>query len=104
MATKSLILIAALLAGCATTDDQTYKKAETRIANAAADEGQARVKLDFPPLPAACTAKTDRVKTRDEPWVVINYRWEVSADNRDRQADDCAKWGADMKQKYAQPQ
>jgi hypothetical protein len=25
----------------------------------------------------------------------INQRWEVTADNRDRQADDCAAWDRD---------
>ncbi|OCJ04448.1 hypothetical protein A6U87_16585 [Rhizobium sp. AC44/96] len=100
MASKTLILTVALLAGCATTDEQTYQNAEKRVTNAAVVEGQARAQFDFPPLPPACTAKVERVKTRDEPWVVINYRWQVSADNRDRRADDCAKWGTDMRDKY----
>jgi hypothetical protein len=98
MASKALILAAALLTGCTTTAERVEK----RIRAAAVAQGQARASTPFPDLPDACTAKTDRVKTRDEPWVVINYRWQVSADNRDRQADDCAKWGADMKQKYQQ--
>ena len=35
-------------------------------------------------LPAACTALMDRVKVRDEPWVIFVWRWNVAADEGKR--------------------
>lgn len=93
MASKALIIVAAVLAGCSTT--------EKRMQAAAVTQGQARASIEFPTLPAACTAKVGRVVPGDEPWVIVHKRWQITADNRDRQAADCAAWGEDMKQKYA---
>ena len=86
MGRRALILlpIALLLMsakGCQTREARAEKAAETK--------GQAtatRPRLD---LPEACTTHMERVKLRDEPWVIFRQRWEVAADNRDRQADDC---------------
>ncbi len=44
----------------------------------------------------ACVAKMGRVRPGDEPWVIVQKRWQILAENRDRQADDCAAWGRDM--------
>lgn len=62
---------------------------EGRAENAAAMKGQAMAKAPPLTLPEACTTHMQRVKLRDEPWVIFRQRWEVAADNRDRQADDC---------------
>lgn len=83
-------LTALLLAGCQSTEE--------RLQAAAVVQGEARAERQFPDLPEACTAKTGRVRAQEgEARVVTLKRWEVVADNRDRQADDCKSWGADMK-------
>ncbi|MUZ53012.1 hypothetical protein GOZ97_07340 [Agrobacterium vitis] len=74
---------------------------EQRASAAAVVQGQARVQTPFPDLPEACVAKMGRVVPRgDEARVVTLKRWEVVADNRDRQAADCAAWGVDMKSNF----
>lgn len=94
MVTKALgvVLIAAGLASCQTTDENAGK----RLQAAATAQGQAAAQI--PPLvaPPACVAHMERVQLRDEPWVIFKFRWEVAADNRDKQADDCAAWIADL--------
>jgi hypothetical protein len=55
-------------------------------------------------LPAACTAKVDRVPIAEEPWVIHDWRWQVSADNSDRKADDCAAWGEDYNRRLVELQ
>ncbi|NLS06851.1 hypothetical protein HGP14_26430 [Rhizobium sp. P32RR-XVIII] len=93
MARSALIFIAVLLSSCQSVDE--------RVSAAAAVQGQARASAPFPDLPPACVAKMGRVRPGDEPWVITFKRWEIVADNRDRQADDCAAWGRDMKTRYA---
>jgi hypothetical protein len=94
MARSALILIpvAMLLVGCQTIDK--------RASAAAAVQGQAKAQIPFPDLPEACTAKVGRVKPGDEPWVIVQKRWLITADNRDRQAEDCRAWGVDIKSKF----
>ena len=83
-------LTALLLAGC--------QSIEERLQAAAVVQGQAQAAREFPDLPEACTAKTGRVRPQaGEARVVTLKRWEVVADVRDRQADDCKSWAADMK-------
>lgn len=96
MATKALILLAGVLAGCATTDD-TGK----RVSAAAVTQGEAKAERPKLILPEACTALVERVKLRDEPWVVFRFRWEVSADNRDHLAKDCQAWADDYNKQNA---
>jgi hypothetical protein len=96
MDTKALILFAALLAGCATFDN-TGK----RVSAAAVTQGQAKAERPKLVLPPACTALVERVKLRDEPWVVFRFRWEVSADNRDQMARDCQAWAEDYNKQNA---
>ncbi|MHC2298131.1 hypothetical protein [Rhizobium mongolense] len=93
MARAALIFIAVLLAGCQSVDK--------RVTAAATVQGQARAYVPFPDLPEACVAKVGRVRLGDEPWVIIHRRWQIVADNRDRQADDCKAWGRDMQSRYA---
>lgn len=93
MARYSLIILAALLSGCQSGNE--------RVSAAAAVQGQARASVPFPDLAWACVAKVGRVRPGDEPWVIVQKRWEIIAENRDRQADDCAAWGRDMKARYA---
>ncbi|NTI27685.1 hypothetical protein [Rhizobium rhizogenes] len=74
--------------GCQTLDARMEKAAEA--------QGQALASSPPPPMPAACTAYVERVVPKvGEKFRWINQRWEVTADNRDRQADDCAAWDRD---------
>ncbi|MGR9441707.1 hypothetical protein [Rhizobium leguminosarum] len=98
MGWKTLIFIPLALLlmsakGCQTTAER---------ASAAADAtGRTVAAIDFPSLPDACTAHVVRVNPKvGEKFRWIQGRWEVTADNRDRQADDCAAWGRDMKTGY----
>lgn len=80
--------------GCQTLD--------ARVEAAAQTKGQTAAAIEFPPLPAACTAHVERVRPKvGEKFRWINQRWEVTADNRDLLADDCAAWGRDMQRQYA---
>jgi hypothetical protein len=92
MARPALIIVAVLLAGCQSINE--------RASIVAGVQGQARASIPFPDLPDACTVKVGRVKPGDEPWVIVQKRWQIVADNRDRQADDCAAWGRDMQTRY----
>ena len=79
-----------LLASCSSTVE--------RLQAAAAVQGEAQAERPFPDLPEACTVKIGRVRPQEgEARVVTLKRWEVVADVRDRQADDCRAWGAEMK-------
>lgn len=93
MAPRALILIAAiLLAGCKTTDHAAALSAARQA------EAVASARIDLPNLDATCTAKTGRVyPTTTEARVITQKRWLAVADNRDRQADDCAAWWAAFK-------
>jgi len=93
MATRALILIATvLLAGCKTTDHAAALSAARQA------EAAASAKIDLPNLDASCTAKLGRVyPTTAEARVITQKRWLSVADNRDRQADDCAAWWAAFK-------
>lgn len=93
MAWRTLTLIPLLaLAGCKTTDRAAALSAARQA------EAVASVKIDLPNLPGTCTAKVGRVRPAPtEPRVVTIKRWEVVADARDRQSDDCAAWWAAYK-------
>lgn len=97
MATRALILapLALLLMsnrGCETIDHAAALSA-ARQAGAIAS-----ARIDLPNLDAACTAKVGRVyPTTTEARVITQKRWLSVADNRDRQADDCAAWWAAYK-------
>ncbi|WP_105430237.1 hypothetical protein [Neorhizobium sp. T6_25] len=89
MVRASLILLT-LLVGCQSVQERAENAAEAR--------GRAQASTSFPDLPAGCTAKMERVKPKpSEPRVITLKRWDVVADNRDRQSADCAQWGEDMK-------
>ncbi|UIK04921.1 hypothetical protein [Neorhizobium galegae] len=93
MVRASLILLT-LLAGCQSVQERAEKAADAK--------GRAQASTPFPDLPGACTAKMERVKPKpSEPRVITLKRWDVVADNRDRQSADCAQWGVDMKQSAA---
>ncbi|MCS0459551.1 hypothetical protein [Rhizobium favelukesii] len=95
---KALIFIPVALLLMSAKGCQTI---EERASAAAEVKGQTAAAVDFPSLPEACTAHVDRVKPKvGEKFRWINQRWEVTADNRDRQADDCAAWGRDMQTRY----
>ena len=94
MARSALILLAIVLAACQADDKPA------RLSAAAVTQGQAKAVISFPDPPPACVAKIGRVRIGDEPWVITFKRWQIVADNRDRQADDCTAWFAEMKQKY----
>lgn len=94
MARKSLILVPVALLlmsarGCETIDHAAPLSAAKQA------EAAAKVRPDLPNLPPACTAKTGRVyPTLSEARVITQKRWLAVADNRDRQAEDCAAWWA----------
>lgn len=95
MAIRALILIAAIaLTGC-----QTNKE---RLKAASVVKGETAARQPVLVLPAACTAVMERVKVRDEPWVVHSFRWNVAADNRDQSARDCQAWADDFNKRIAQ--
>lgn len=89
MVRASLILLM-LLAGCQSVQERADRAADAK--------GRAQASTPFPDLPAACTAKMERVTPKpSEPRVITLKRWDVVAANRDRQSADCAQWGLDMK-------
>lgn len=95
MAIRTLSLIAAIaLTGCQT--DQERLKAASVV------KGEAAARQPVLVLPAACTALMDRVKVRDEPWVIHSWRWTVAADGRDRLARDCQTWADDYNKRISQ--
>lgn len=95
MVRASLILLM-LLAGCQSVQERADKAAEAK--------GRAQAATPFPDLPAACTARMERVKPKpSEPRVITLKRWDIVADNRDRQSADCAQWGVDMKKRSGEP-
>jgi hypothetical protein len=96
MAIKALILIPFGMMLCGASCQTTDEKADKRMQTAAVVQGQTAAKI--PPIVpiAACIAHMERVQLRDEPWVIFKFRWEVAADNRDKLADDCAAWIADL--------
>jgi len=73
--------------GCQTLEQRAEKAAEVK--------GQAMAARPRLVLPDACTMHMERVKLRNEPWVVFRQRWEIAADNRDRLADDCKAYEDD---------
>lgn len=93
MARSTALIFLLMLTGCQST-------AEKRAEVAAQERGKTQAVSVFPDPPAACIAKIGRVRIGDEPWVVTFRRWEVVADIRDRQAEDCAAWFADIKQRW----
>lgn len=95
MAIRALILIAAIaLTGC-----QSDKE---RLKAASVVKGETAARHPVLVLPAACTALIERVKLRDEPWVIHSWRWNVAADNRDQLARDCQAWADDFNKRIAQ--
>ncbi|MGN7292353.1 hypothetical protein [Rhizobium sp. SAFR-030] len=89
--------LACALVSCQSTDDA----ARVRLQAAATVGGQSAAKPPPIVLPAACTDHMEKVKLRDEPWVIFKFRWEVAAKNRDDQADDCRAWGDDLNRRNA---
>ena len=90
MARCALILVTALLAGCA-TDDQKMAGA---LSAAAVEKAVAEQAPKLPAtLPEACTAKMARSRPAPgEPWVINEKRWNIYADARDRKAENCRAW------------
>lgn len=84
-------LIALLvLAGCQ-TDKASQAFSDATVAAAVAAQPVSPI-----PMPEACKAHMGRVVPKfGEKWPVVQKRWEIVADLRDKQADDCASWDAD---------
>lgn len=100
MVRKTLMLLPIALMLMSAKGCQTL---EQRASSAAVIKGEAMAEAPFPDLPAACVAKTGRVRpATDEARVVTLKRWEMVAEIRDRQAEDCAAWGADQKRLRAE--
>lgn len=91
---KALILMIPIV--LALTSTKGCQTLEGRAEAAAQAQGHAQASSPPPPMPAACMAHVERVIPKvGEKFRWINQRWEVTADNRDRQADDCAAWDRD---------
>ncbi|QXZ79680.1 hypothetical protein [Rhizobium sp. L51/94] len=95
MVRKALILLPVVILltsakGCQTLDQRATAAAEM--------QGQAKASSELPEhQDGSCTVHMERVKPKaDEPRVVTLKRWDVVADNRDRQADDCSAWWDDF--------
>lgn len=89
---RAALILLMLLTGCQSIQGRAERAAEAK--------GRAEASNPFPDLPAACTAKVERVRPKpDEPRVITLKRWDVVADIRDRKAQDCEAWAADMKNK-----
>lgn len=101
MAIKALILIPLAMMLCAASCQTTEQRAQARLDIAATTQGQAAAQIPPMVAPEACVGHMERVQLRDEPWVIFKFRWEVAADNRDKQADDCAAWIADLNKRNA---
>lgn len=90
MARFASLILLALLAGCTTTQE--------RLSGAKTTEAVARVRLELPALPAACTAEMERAYPRaGEAWVILQKRWEILAANRDQFSADCKAWWDDYR-------
>lgn len=84
------LIVLLILAGCATDDTSGAYSSATAAAAIAAQPANPI------PIDKACTAHMGRVVPKvGEAWPVVQKRWEIIADNRDQQADDCAAWDAD---------
>tara|TARA_R100001129_G_scaffold129991_1_gene91869 strand:+ start:1733 stop:2020 length:288 start_codon:yes stop_codon:yes gene_type:complete len=81
----TLATIALMGASCQTT--------EQRLEAAAKARGAAEVEAPKQVAPEACVAHMERVVPKiGEKARWTQRRWEIVADNRDRQADDCGAW------------
>ena len=68
-----------------------------RLAEAAWAQGETKARTPQVIAPEACTAHMERVVPRvGEKARWTQKRWEIVADNRDRQADDCGEWIEDI--------
>jgi cytochrome c5 len=88
MARALIITLAAISlmgASCQTT--------ERRIEAAARAKAEAETETPRPSAPEACVGHIERVVPKvGEKARWTQKRWEIVADNRDRQADDCGAW------------
>lgn len=89
--TVSLTLIVAAMAASA------CQSTSGRLMVAASAQGEAQAESPEVIAPEACTAHMERVVPRvGEKARWTQTRWEIVADNRDRQADDCGEWIEDI--------
>lgn len=102
MAFRALILAAVALCLMSFKGCQTTAELNTRVQTAAKANGEASARRPILVLPAACTALMERVKVRDEQWVIFTWRWNVAADNRDQLARDCQTWADDYNKRISQ--
>lgn len=86
MARALIIALASIvLASCQTT--------EQRLEAAAQERGAAEAEAPKQVAPEACVAHMERVVPKvGEKARWTQKRWEIVADNRDRQAADCGAW------------
>jgi len=90
-----MIVALALLAGTMTAS--ACQSAGERLAAAARTQGEVNARAPEVIAPEACTAHMERVVPRvGEKARWTQKRWEIVADNRDRQADDCGEWIEDI--------
>lgn len=98
MARKTLMLLPLCLLVMGNRGCETLRTEDVFV-QAKKTEAVAAAPISLPAsLPAACTAKTGRVRpSLSEPRVVTIKRWEVVAEHRDRQSVDCGRWWDDYR-------
>ena len=68
-----------------------------RLLVSASAQGEAKAESPEVIAPGACTTHMERVVPKiGEKARWTQKRWEIVADNRDRQADDCGQWIKDI--------
>jgi hypothetical protein len=85
----ALLAVAVTASACQSTGE--------RLAAAARAQGELNARPPEVIAPEACIAHMERVVPKlGEKARWTQKRWEIVADNRDRQADDCGQWIEDI--------
>jgi len=90
-------MIVALVLLAVSMTNSACQSAGDRLAAAARAQGELNAHNPEVIATAACTAHMERVVPKvGEKARWTQKRWEIVADNRDRQADDCGEWIEDV--------
>lgn len=93
--TMALVLAAATLSGCATTNQ--------RLQQAATQQGQTRAAVILPDLPQACREAIGAVDPKEgEKWRGVQLRWRIVRENENEIKAACASFYDDLKRRLAQ--
>lgn len=85
MARTTLIFMALILTSCQSTQ-------QVRLDAAVTSKARSEAQIERPETPQSCKAKVNRIVPKvGDKWSHIQKQWELSADIRDQQSDDCAQ-------------